>query len=91
MGIWKKAIFWTKVKDTLAIGSILSQGGMEIGHVSESVKLWIGFGSLAAYVVGMWFEDKDKDGLVDIFQTEVKTTITSAAPIEVKTEEKLKE
>lgn len=78
-------MFWGKVKDTLAIGSIISQGGMELGNTPEEVKLWVGFGSLAAYIVGMWFDDKDKDGVVDIFQTEV--TVTSAAPIEIKTEE----
>lgn len=87
MAIWKRALFWTKVKDTLAIGSIISQGGMELGGTPEDVKIWIGVGSLAAYLVGMWMEDKDKDGVVDIFQSEVKTTITSAAPIEIKTEE----
>jgi hypothetical protein len=85
MSIWKKTLFWGKVKDTLAIGSILSQGGMELGNVNESVKLWIGLGSLAAYLVGMWMDDKNKDGIVDIFETEVTTKITSDTPITVET------
>lgn len=91
MSIWKRALLWVKVKDTLAIGSILSQAGMEIGNTSESIKLWIGLGSLIGYLVGMWMEDKDKNGVVDIFETEVTTTIKSSTPIEVKTEEKPKE
>lgn len=87
MSIWKRALLWVKIKDTLAIGSILSQAGMEIGNTSEALKLWIGLGSLVGYLVGMWMEDKDKDGIVDLFQTEVTTKhkITSESPIEVET------
>lgn len=87
MSIWKKALFWTKVKDTMAIGSILSQAGMNIGETSEQVKLWIGAGTFVGYIIGMWMEDKDKNGIVDLFETEVTTTITSNSPMTVTTSE----
>lgn len=91
MSIWKRSLFWTKIKDTLAIGAILSQAGMEIGNTSEQIKLIIGAGTFVGYLVGMWMEDKDKNGVVDIFETEVTTTITSSAPIDIKTEETTKQ
>ncbi len=81
MSIWKKAILWTKIKDTFAIGGILSQGGMEVLNSSELVKLIVAGGTVIGYVVGMWMEDKDGDGVVDLFQTDV--TIKSDSPIEV--------
>lgn len=88
MSIWKKAILWTKIKDTFALGGILGQAGMEALNTSEVIQLSVAVGTVIGYLVGMWMEDKDQDGIVDIFQTEVKTTVKSSAPIEVKTEEK---
>ena len=72
MSLWKKTLFWTKVKDSLAIGAILSQAGLEVGNASETVKLIVAGGSILAYLVGMWMEDRDKDGIVDIFQDDIK-------------------
>jgi len=68
MSLWKRTIFWTKVKDSLAIGAILSQAGLEVGNASEAVKLFVAGGSILAYLVGMWMEDKNADGIVDIFE-----------------------
>jgi len=34
----------------------------------------------------MWMEDKNQDGIVDIFETEI--TVKSNSPIDIKTEEK---
>ena len=68
MALWKKTLFWGKVKDSLAIGAILSQAGLEMGNASETVKLIVAGGSIAAYLVGMWMEDKNQDGIVDIFE-----------------------
>lgn len=91
MSFWKRAIVWTKVKDTLAIGAILSQAGFELGNASEQLRLVIGAGTFVGYIIGMWMEDKDKNGIVDIFETEVTTTIKSATPIEITTEETTKQ
>lgn len=90
MSIWKRAIIWTKIKDSLALGGILGQAGMEVLNTSEPIKLWVAVGTVLGYLVGMWMEDKNNDGIVDIFQTEVTTKVTSSAPIdvEIKKEEK---
>lgn len=83
MSIWKKAILWTKIKDTFALGGILGQAGMEVLNSSEIVKLSVALGTVIGYLVGMWMEDKDKDGIVDIFQTEVTTKVTSSSPVDI--------
>ena len=72
MAIWKKTKLWEKVKDTLAIGGLLAQGGFEIANASETLRLWILAGNIGAYLVGMWMSDKDGDGMVDLFQDETK-------------------
>lgn len=68
MSIWKKALLWTKIKDTFALGGILSQAGMEMLNTNEKIQLSVAVGTVLGYLIGMWFEDKDKDGIVDIFQ-----------------------
>jgi len=83
MSIWKRAILWTKLKDTFALGGLLGQAGMDAFATNEIVKIYIGVGTIIGYLVGMWMEDKDRDGVVDLFQTEVKTTVTSSAPVEI--------
>lgn len=87
MSIWKRAIIWVKIKDSLALGGILGQAGMEVLNTSEAIKLWVAVGTVLGYLVGMWMEDKNNDGIVDLFQTEVTTTTTvkSESPIEVET------
>lgn len=83
MSIWTKAVFWTKVKDSLAIGGLLTQGGMEALNSSEVVKQITAAATIIAYLVGMWMEDRDKDGVVDIFQSEKVVTITTDADAKV--------
>lgn len=83
MSIWKKAILWTKIKDTFALGGILSQAGMEVLHTNEKIQFYVAIGTVLGYLVGMWMEDKDRDGIVDIFQTEVTTKVTSTGPVDV--------
>lgn len=68
MSIWKRATFWVKVKDTFALGGLLSQAGMEVLSTNELVKILVGVGTIIGYLVGMWFEDKDGDGTPDILQ-----------------------
>lgn len=91
MSIWKKAIIWTKIKDTFALGGILSQAGMEVLNTNQNIQMCVAVGTVLGYLVGMWMEDKDRDGIVDIFQTEVTTKVTSSGPVDVevtKTEKK---
>lgn len=83
MSIWRKAILWTKIKDTLALGGILGQAGMEALNTNQKIQLYVAVGTVLGYVVGMWMEDKNNDGIVDIFQTEVTVKAKSDAPVEV--------
>jgi hypothetical protein len=86
MSIWKKAILWTKIKDTFALGGILGQAGMEVLNTNQTVQVCVAVGTVIGYLVGMWMEDKDHDGVVDIFQTEVK--VKSESPIDVQVKKK---
>lgn len=88
MSIWKKAILWTKIKDTFALGGILGQAGMEVLNTNQSIQMWVAVGTVIGYLVGMWMEDKDRDGIVDIFQTEVTVKAKSEAPVDVTIEKK---
>ncbi len=80
MAIWKKAFLWTKIKDTLGLGGIIAQGGIEAFNqagieafkVNPKVQLFVAAGTAIGYLVGMWMEDRDKDGIVDLFQLEDK-------------------
>jgi hypothetical protein len=68
--LFKKSKFWTRVKDTFAIGGVLGQLGMERYQTNHEVQFWIGIGSLGAYLIGLWMEDKNNDGIVDLFEDE---------------------
>ena len=88
MSIWKKAILWTKIKDTFALGGILGQAGMEALNTNQTIQMWVAVGTVIGYLVGMWMEDKDRDGIVDIFQTEVTVKAKSETPVDVTIEKK---
>jgi len=66
--IWKRTLFWQKVERTLAIGGLLGQGGMDVLHASDTLKLWILAGNVGALIVAMWMEDRNSDGTVDLFE-----------------------
>lgn len=91
MSIWKKALLWTKVKDSLALGGILGQAGMEALNTNPKIQMWVAVGTVLGYLVGMWMEDKNNDGIVDIFETEVTTTIKSDSPVQVETKTEKKD
>lgn len=90
MSFWKQAVVWTKIKDTIALVGTTITAGLELGNSTGIFKTpqWGAFISLSVtflgILLGMWFEDKDKDGTVDLFQT----TVTSTGPVEVETKKK---
>lgn len=83
---YKYASFWTKIKDSInAVGTITQV--VLIAGDSEHVWNYVTGGiQLLGTFISIWFDDRDKDGKVDIFQKEVITTVTSDAPIKVETE-----
>ena len=81
MSIWKKAKLWTKIKDTFALGGTAVSAMLVVGNklqiittpdYTELISIGVTF---TGVLIGMWFEDKDGDGNVDLFQDEIKTNI----------------
>lgn len=83
---YKYSSFWTKIKDSInAVGTITQV--VLIAGDSEHVWNYVTGGiQLLGTFISIWFDDRDKDGKVDIFQKEVVTTVKSDAPITVETE-----
>lgn len=85
---YKYSSFWTRVKDSVNAVGTITQVVLVAG---ESDHIWnyiTGGIQLLGTFISIWFDDRDKDGRVDIFQKEVVTTITSETPIKIETETK---
>lgn len=85
---YKYASFWTRVKDSINAVGTITQVVLVAG---ESDHIWnyvTGGIQLLGTFISIWFDDRDKDGKVDVFQKEVVTTVTSDTPIKVETEVK---
>lgn len=83
---YKYSSFWTRVKDSVNAVGTITQVVLVAG---ESDHIWnyiTGGIQLLGTFISIWFDDRDKDGKVDIFQKEVITTVTSETPIKVETE-----
>ena len=68
MSIFTKTIFWKKSEQTLSlVGGI---GITTAGFEQAPYWVFIAFGSCAviAKVLFIWIEDKDNDGIIDIFE-----------------------
>lgn len=82
---YKYSSFWTRVKDSVNAVGTITQVVLVAG---ESDHIWnyiTGGIQLLGTFISIWFDDRDKDGKVDIFQKEVVTTVTSETPITVET------
>lgn len=85
---YKYSSFWTRVKDSVNAVGTITQVVLVAG---ESDHIWnyiTGGIQLLGTFISIWFDDRDKDGKVDIFQKEVVTTIRSETPIKIETETK---
>lgn len=85
---YKYSSFWTRVKDSVNAVGTITQVVLVAG---ESDHIWnyiTGGIQLLGTFISIWFDDRDKNGKVDIFEKEIvtTTTITSDSPIEVSTE-----
>lgn len=82
---YKYSSFWTRVKDSVNAVGTITQVVLVAG---ESDHIWnyiTGGIQLLGTFISIWFDDRDKDGKVDIFQKEVITIVTSETPIKVET------
>lgn len=85
---YKYSSFWTRIKDSINAVGTVTQVVLIAGN-SEHVWNYITGGiQLLGTFISIWFDDRDKDGRVDIFQKEVVTTVKSDSPIIVETEVK---
>lgn len=87
MSLLQKSATWEKIQLSINILLSITQGGLIL---QDSKHIWnylVLAGQIIGALIGIWMVDKDKDGVPDVFQAEVKTTVTSSAPIEIKTEE----
>lgn len=85
---YKYASFWTRVKDSINAVGTITQVVLVAG---ESDHIWnyvTGGIQLLGTFISIWFDDRDKDGNVDIFQKEIitTTTIKSDSPIILETD-----
>lgn len=93
MSYWKYASFWQKIKDTIQILGTFTQLSLVFGDAQHIYNALTAAIQLLALLLPVWFEDKNRDGVVDLYQQPVITTVKVTAPgpadVEVK-EEKLK-
>lgn len=68
-----------------AIGTF-TQLSLIFGDSQHIYNVMVALIQLAGLIIPIWFEDRDNDGHVDLFQKEITTTITSDSPIKVTTE-----
>lgn len=65
---WKRYAFWSKLKTTI-LG--LGVGGQVTMHALEAGTFWKigeGVGTLIVLLISVWIEDKNNNGIVDMFE-----------------------
>lgn len=83
---YKYSSFWTRVKDSINAVGTITQVVLVAGESDHMWNYITGGIQLLGTFISIWFDDRDKDGKVDIFQKEVVTKVTSETPIKVETE-----
>lgn len=86
MKIWQKMSFWQKMSATIQAIGTFTQLSLIFGDSQHIYNVMVALIQLAGLIIPIWFEDRDNDGHVDLFQKEITTTITSDSPIKVTTE-----
>lgn len=59
---------WTKIKYSLALLGAGSEGVLYLGDAPKGV-MWVVFwATILGGLISVWFEDKDNDGIADVFE-----------------------
>lgn len=66
---WKKMYFWTKLRATIASVGIGSEITLFMIDSNPTWKIVAVVSTIVGILITTWIEDKDNDGVVDIFQT----------------------
>ena len=69
---WQKTIFWELVKKTIAVFAAPGVVGLHELNVHDGLMIAAGVLSFLGAVLAIWMTDNDKDGIVDIFQSNGK-------------------
>ena len=65
---WQVMSFWNKVKlACLSIG-VASETGMFLADIGHEWKIIVGCLSVTGIIIGIVFEDKNSNGIADIFE-----------------------
>lgn len=78
--------FWQKMSATIQAIGTFTQLSLIFGDSQHIYNVMVALIQLAGLIIPIWFEDRDNDGNVDLFQKEITTTITSDSPIKITTE-----
>ena len=83
MPYWKRIEFWQKVREsflffgTVGTGSISGANASDIANIPDKWITLTAFvaisGAVVSHFTKTWFEDKDGDGYVDLFQNKKRT------------------
>lgn len=69
---WQTAGFWSKVRVTLGLFGPSSEAVMILKDVNEDFQLTLTILGFLGYALSIWMEDKDENGIVDIFENKTK-------------------
>ena len=65
---WHKISFWNKLQGTLLSVGIGSEATLFFMDSIDAWKWVAGTATILGMLITKWFEDKNKDGIADIFQ-----------------------
>lgn len=82
--------FWQKMSATIQAVGTFTQLSLIFGDSQHIYNVMVALIQLAGLIIPIWFDDKDNDGNVDLFQKEVTVKVTSETPIDIKTETETK-
>jgi len=69
---WHTAGFWSKVRVTIGLFGPSSEVVMILKDVNEDLQLVLTILGFLGYALSIWMEDKDENGIVDIFENKPK-------------------
>jgi len=80
----KDVSFWAKVNNTIQLFGTGGQVALVAAHASPVWNYVTAGATIAGMVLAIWMDDRNGNGMVDVFEKEIK--VTSQSPITVETE-----
>ena len=65
---WERVSFWNKFKMVCLSVGVSSELGMHFSDVGNTWKIAVGCIAFTGVVIGIVFDDKDSNGIADIFE-----------------------